>query len=44
MQAMATGELAVEDAKDISGMVEAHRRLIETVDLVTTVIDLEGNF
>lgn len=41
MQAMAAGDLAVEDARDISGMVETHRRLIETVDLENRIARLE---
>ncbi len=41
MQATANGELAVEDARDISAMLETHRRIIETVELEQRIARLE---
>lgn len=42
MQATATGSLALEDAKDLSAMLETHRRLVETVDLEARLARLEA--
>lgn len=41
MQATAAGELAVEDARDLSAMLETHRRIIETVELEQRITRLE---
>lgn len=41
MQATANGELAVEDARDISAMLETHRRITETVELEQRIARLE---
>ena len=41
MQATAAGELAVEDARDLSAMLETHRRIIETVELEQRIARLE---
>jgi hypothetical protein len=41
LRATATGDLALEDAKDISAMLETHRRLVETVDLEQRITRLE---
>ena len=41
LRATASGELALEDAKDISGILETHRRLVETVDLESRIAKLE---
>ena len=41
LRAMAMGNLALEDAKDISGMLESHRRLIETTEIEARLTRLE---
>jgi hypothetical protein len=41
MKATSKGELAVEDARDISAMLETHRRIIETVELEQRISRLE---
>jgi hypothetical protein len=41
VQATAAGDLGLEDAKDISAMLETHRRLVETVDLEQRIARLE---
>ena len=41
LKAVATGELEVPLAKDISAMLEAHRRIVETVDLEARISKLE---
>jgi hypothetical protein len=41
MQATANGDLAVEDARDLSAMLETHRRLIETAQLEERIARLE---
>lgn len=41
LRATAAGELALEDAKDISAMLESHRRLVETVELEERITALE---
>lgn len=41
LRATGTGELAVEDARDISAMLETHRRLVETVELERRITRLE---
>ena len=42
LRGTAAGELALEDARDISGMLETHRRMVETVDLETRIARLEA--
>lgn len=41
LRATANGELALDDARDLSGMLEAHRRLVETLDLEQRIARLE---
>ena len=41
LRATAAGEIALEDAKDISSMLETHRRLVETVELEDRIANLE---
>lgn len=41
IQAVAAGELAIEDARDLSAVLETHRRLIETVSLEERIAHLE---
>lgn len=41
LRACASGELALDDARDLSGMLEAHRRLVETLDLEQRIARLE---
>lgn len=41
LRATAAGELALEDAKDLSAMLETHRRLVETVELEERITNLE---
>lgn len=41
LRATAAGEIAIEDAKDISSMIEGHRRLVETVELEERITALE---
>ena len=41
LKAVTTGELEVPLAKDISAMLEAHRRIVETVDLEARISKLE---
>ena len=42
IRAVAAGDLAVEDARDISATLESHRRIIETVDLAQRIAALEA--
>lgn len=42
LRATAKGNVALEDAKDISSMLETHRRLVETVDLEQRITRLEN--
>lgn len=42
LRAIAEGSLALEDARDISSMLETHRRLVETVDLEQRITRLEA--
>jgi len=42
LRATAIGGVALEDAKDISTMLETHRRLVETVDLEERISRLEA--
>ncbi len=37
----ATGGIALEDARELSAMLETHRRLVETVDLENRIAALE---
>jgi len=41
LRAVATGDLEVPLAKDLSAMTEAHRRIVETVDLEARISKLE---
>jgi hypothetical protein len=41
MRATASGDIALEEARDISAMLETHRRLVETVDLERRLARLE---
>lgn len=41
LRATAAGELAIEDARDLSAVLETHRRLIETVELEGRITHLE---
>jgi hypothetical protein len=41
LRATAAGEIGIEDARDISSMLEAHRRLVETVTLEERISTLE---
>lgn len=43
LRATAAGEIAVEDARDISAILESHRRLVETLDLEQRIAALEKN-
>jgi hypothetical protein len=38
---MARGEITPDDASDISGVLEARRRAIETVELEARIVSLE---
>ena len=42
VRATARGTIALDDAKDISAMLETHRRLVETVDLEQRIARLEA--
>ncbi|MEI7601261.1 MAG: hypothetical protein WCJ41_18330 [Aestuariivirga sp.] len=42
LRATAIGDIALEDAKDISAMLETHRRLVETTDLEQRLVRLEA--
>jgi hypothetical protein len=42
LRATAAGDIAIEDARDISSMLEAHRRLVETVSLEERIAALEN--
>ena len=42
LRATATGDIALEDARDISSMLETHRRLVETIDLEQRIGRLEA--
>jgi hypothetical protein len=41
LRATAAGEIALEDAKDLSAMLDGHRRLVETVELEERIANLE---
>jgi hypothetical protein len=41
LRATASGDIALEDARDISSMLETHRRLVETVELEQRITALE---
>lgn len=41
LRATAVGELSLEDATDLSAMLESHRRLVETVELEERIRALE---
>ena len=42
LRATAAGSVALEDARDISAMLETHRRLVETLDLEQRISKLEA--
>lgn len=42
LRATAGGSIALEDARDISAMLETHRRLVETIDLEQRIARLEA--
>jgi hypothetical protein len=42
LRAIASGELSLEDARDLSGVLETQRRLVETVELEQRLAKLEG--
>ena len=42
LKAVAAGDLAVPLARDLSAIVEAQRRIVETADLETRLSKLEG--
>lgn len=42
LRATASGGIALEDARDISSMLETHRRLVETIDLEQRIARLEA--
>jgi hypothetical protein len=42
LRAVAAGELAVDEAKDLSAVIETHRRTIETVELEARIAQLEN--
>lgn len=42
LRATTGGNLAVEDARNISAMLETHRRLVETIDLEQRITRLEA--
>jgi len=41
LRATAAGELSLDDSRELSGILETHRRLIETSDLENRIIRLE---
>ena len=41
LQSIATGETSLEEAKELSAILETHRRLVETVDLEERIARLE---
>jgi hypothetical protein len=41
LRATAAGDIGIEDARDISSMLEAHRKLVETVSLEERIAALE---
>ena len=43
LRAVATGELEVPLAKDLSAILEAHRRIVETVDIESRLSALEAS-
>lgn len=42
LRATASGDIALEDARDISSMLETHRRLVETIELEQRIARLEA--
>jgi hypothetical protein len=42
IRAVAAGDLAVEDARDISATLETHRRFVETAELAQRIAALEA--
>lgn len=43
LRATARGEVAVSDAREMSGLFETHRRLVEVADLENRIAKLEQN-
>ena len=41
LRSIASGETSLEEAKELSAILEAHRRLVETVDLEDRIVRLE---
>ena len=41
MQSVASGDLALEDARELSSIIETHRRLVEITELETRIAKLE---
>ena len=41
LRSIASGETSLEEAKELSAILEAHRRLVETVDLEERIARLE---
>ena len=41
LRSIASGETSLEEAKELSAILEAHRRLVETVDLEERIVKLE---
>ena len=41
LRSIASGETSLEEAKELSAIIEAHRRLVETVDLEERIARLE---
>jgi hypothetical protein len=42
LKATADGDLALDEAREVSAILETHRRLVETVDLEARITRLEG--
>jgi hypothetical protein len=43
LQSIASGETSLDEAKELSAILETHRRLVETVDLEERIARLEKN-
>ena len=41
LRSIASGETSLEEAKELSAILEAHRRLVETADLEDRIVKLE---
>ena len=42
LRSIASGETSLEEAREMSAILEAHRRLVETVNLEERISRLEG--